>query len=290
MGLAGQAHIGFVNMEPARLTAFGEIQIGLSAGMESGGQLNPAHSRWLMGLPPEWDVCAPMAMRSSRKPLKHSSKPISSARNVDLDEENFSTSGKEEFMFTLTKNEADMFRIEITAGSPIELAEAIRALAPIAFAEGALVASAPMTIDAAPTLAAAINTESVEPRQRRMRARKNDTTANAEAASAASNVESVENYTEVQLDIEQAIAEKTDVTAPGSPDEPFTMTRPELKDYLIRVYLVDCIPDQNDRPAAFKALCEENGFKNFTETPDDRLSALKALADAKIRQIKNGGE
>lgn len=48
---------------PARLTATGLMLTGSDAGMESGGQLDPNHSRWLQGLPPEWCACAVMAMQ-----------------------------------------------------------------------------------------------------------------------------------------------------------------------------------------------------------------------------------
>jgi hypothetical protein len=57
---------------PARLTASGEMLTGSSAGIGNGGQLDPEHSRWLMGLPPDWDDCGVTAMASLRKSRRRS--------------------------------------------------------------------------------------------------------------------------------------------------------------------------------------------------------------------------
>ena len=68
--------------EPARLTASGQMLTGCSAGMESGGQLSPAMSRWLMGLPPEWDEAAPISseMKKSKHVCKQCATPLTRKR------------------------------------------------------------------------------------------------------------------------------------------------------------------------------------------------------------------
>ena len=69
---ASLEHAAKFSNGPARLTASGELLTGSAARMESGGLLNPAHSRWLQGLPHVWDDCAPSETRSTRKSRSNS--------------------------------------------------------------------------------------------------------------------------------------------------------------------------------------------------------------------------
>lgn len=59
----------------AQLAASGPTATGGTAATRSIGQLDPAYSRWLMGLPPEWDDCAVTAMQSLPRSRRRSLKP-----------------------------------------------------------------------------------------------------------------------------------------------------------------------------------------------------------------------
>jgi hypothetical protein len=63
------------NPQAARITADGTMLTGCSAGMESGGQLNPAFSGWLQGFPEAWCRAAiscqlpPRLRKAPKKPV-----------------------------------------------------------------------------------------------------------------------------------------------------------------------------------------------------------------------------
>lgn len=63
-----------VSLTSLSLQALGAQSSGSPAEMGSPGQLNPAHSRWLMGYPAEWGSCGATAMQSFRKSRRRSSK------------------------------------------------------------------------------------------------------------------------------------------------------------------------------------------------------------------------
>ncbi|MGA9668427.1 MAG: hypothetical protein WBQ94_04420 [Terracidiphilus sp.] len=66
----------------AQLADSGQTATGGTAATKSTGQLDPAYSRWLQGVPPEWDGFACMAMQSLSRRRKPSSKVILTAEAV----------------------------------------------------------------------------------------------------------------------------------------------------------------------------------------------------------------
>ena len=76
---SGRKHMDQLANQAVHLTASGRPPTGSPASTEKRGQLNPALPRWLMGLPPEWDACAPTVTLSSRRSRQSSSAPTESA-------------------------------------------------------------------------------------------------------------------------------------------------------------------------------------------------------------------
>lgn len=66
----------------AKLADSGALPTGSTARTESIGQLNPAHSRWLMGYRAAWDSCGVTAMQSFQKPRRRSSKQAAVTEGV----------------------------------------------------------------------------------------------------------------------------------------------------------------------------------------------------------------
>lgn len=76
MDLSASVKLAMDHEGPVRFTASGQILTGCSAEMESGGQLNPAFSGWLMGYPREWDICGWNAQEKTKMARKADPTPV----------------------------------------------------------------------------------------------------------------------------------------------------------------------------------------------------------------------
>ena len=63
------------NISVIRANLIGAELTNCTVKIENGGQLNPEHSRWLMGYPADWALSVAMVTLLSRKSHKNSSKP-----------------------------------------------------------------------------------------------------------------------------------------------------------------------------------------------------------------------
>ena len=62
----GKPRNGRLMYQAERLVDSGQMPNGYAAATGRGARLNPAHSRWLMGLPTAWESCADMVTLSAR--------------------------------------------------------------------------------------------------------------------------------------------------------------------------------------------------------------------------------
>lgn len=106
----------------ALLVDSGETPSGGSAVTGKLAQLNPAHSRWLMGLPPAWDACAPTATRSSprsRPPSSEQQEKRSRKEETDMGKIEQGTEEREELEAELKRLKRRLHRLEDEVAEPL---------------------------------------------------------------------------------------------------------------------------------------------------------------------------